>query len=339
MNAHTTLAMNATASTDQKKTSTRLYDLMVAMLSRISKWPPAYIVFALLLLVLWITRPQLMNLNVMGTFLRQVAPLGIVVLGQLLVMNARSIDLSCGGVILIVNYALSSALVPDDAPFTMVAVALGIGLAVGLFNGLMIGKRRVSAVIVTLAVSIVLSGIVEYLADGKPPGDVPQVLRSVYELRPWGVPAPIILWTMLSVVIAVVLSRLVFGRWLASIGENPVAAHFAGVPVQRSVVMAHALSGLMAAAAGLVQTASIAVGSIRFGPELVLNSVAATILGGVIFGRGTGGVLGPFFGVLCFAFLFVLMTTLGIQEPGKLMAQGLIILLAAIVFDGRGARD
>jgi ribose transport system permease protein len=247
--------------------------------------------------------------------------------------------LSCGGVILIVNYALSSAMIPDDAPFTMVAVALGIGLAVGLFNGLMIGKRRVSAVIVTLAVSIVLSGIVEYLADGKPPGNVPQVLRDVYELRPLGIPSPIIFWAGLSVVVSFLLSRLVFGRWVSSIGENPVAAHFSGVPVQRSVVVAHVLAGLMAAVGGLVQTASIAVGSIRFGPELVLNSVAATILGGVIFGRGTGGVLGPFFGVLCFALLFVLMTTLGVQEPGKLVAQGLIILLAAIVYGVRSRQS
>lgn len=306
---------------------------------RVLKWPPAYIVFAVLLLALWLTRPQLMNLNVMGTFIRQVAPLGIVVLGQLLVMNARSIDLSCGGVILIVNYVLSSALMPDDATFTMIAASLAIGLSVGLFNGLMVGKRRVSAVIVTLAVSIVLSGIVEYLADGKPPGDVPQVLRDAYELRPFGLPSPIIFWALLSVIVSWVLSKLVFGRWISSIGESPVAAHFSGVPVQRSVVVAHVLAGLLSAIAGLVQTASIAVGSIRFGPELVLNSVAATILGGVIFGRGTGGVLGPFFGVLCFALLFVLMTTLGVQEPGKLVAQGSIILLAAIVYGIRTGRQ
>ncbi len=335
MTGQSTVTMSATPSSTRKATGATPQAPAASWVSRVSKWPPAYLVFALLLAALWITRPQLMNLNVMGTFIRQVAPLGLVVLGQLLVMNARSIDLSCGGVILIVNYALSSAMIPDDAPITMVTVALGIGLAVGLFNGLMIGKRRVSAVIVTLAVSIVLAGVVEYLADGKPPGNVPQVLRDVYELRPLGIPSPIVFWAVLSVVISIVLSRLVFGRWVSSIGENPVGAHFSGVPVQRSVVVAHVLAGLMAAVGGLVQTASIAVGSIRFGPELVLNSVAATILGGVIFGRGTGGVLGPFFGVLCFALLFVLMTTLGVREPGKLVAQGLIILLAAIVYGVR----
>ena len=68
------------------------------------------------------------------------------------------------------------------------------------------------------------------------------------------------------------------------------------------------------------------------GLDLPILAVAATILGGVVFGRGEGGVLGPFFGALSFALLFVVMTVFGIDEPGKLIAQGLIILLAAIFY-------
>jgi ribose transport system permease protein len=310
----------------------------ISIVRRIAQWPPAYFVFAALLVALWYVRPNLLTPGVMGTFIRQVAPLGIVVLGQLLVMNARSIDLSCGGVILIVNYVISSGYFGESDLYTAAAVSLGIGISVGLLNGFLIGKRRASAVIVTLAVNIVLMGIVEYMANGKPPGNVLQALRDLYEIRFFSVPAPILYWIALSAVMSVVLSRLVFGRWITSIGENPTAAHFSGVPVQRSVIVAHTLSGGIAAIAGLVQTASIAVGSIRFGPELVLNSVAATILGGVIFGKGSGGTLGPFFGVLCFALLFVLMTVLGIPEHGKLIAQGLIILMAATVYGMRASK-
>ena len=91
--------------------------------------------------------------------------------------------------------------------------------------------------------------------------------------------------------------------------------------------------------AALVQTASIAVGSVRIGLDLPILAVAATILGGVVFGRGEGGVWGPFFGVLSFAFLFVVMTTFGIGDPGKLIAQGVIIMLAAIFYGLRSARS
>ena len=110
---------------------------------------------------------------------------------------------------------------------------------------------------------------------------------------------------------SVALSKSVFGRFIASIGSNPVSAHFFGVPVERTVVIAHTIAGVMSALAAVVQTASLAVG-IRFGPEIVMNSIAATILGGVIFGRGAR-VWGPFFGVLSFAMLFVVLTTAGVQ--------------------------
>jgi ribose transport system permease protein len=131
---------------------------------------------------------------------------------------------------------------------------------------------------------------------------------------------------------AALMSVTVFGRYVTSVGESPEAAHFSGVPVERTVMVAHTLAGFIAGIAALVQTASIAVGSVRVGLDLPILAVAATILGGVVFGRGEGGVWGPFFGVLSFALLFVVMTTLGVGDPGRLIAQGLIIMLAAIFY-------
>jgi ribose transport system permease protein len=268
----------------------------------------------------------------MGIFIRQVAPLGILVLGQLLVMRVRSIDLSGAGVILLVNYIISSGLFPNGTLAFYLFMSIGIGLSVGLVNGVLVGLRRSSAVIVTLATNIILIGVVQLLASGKPPGDVPGFLRDIYNSKVLNVPSAVIIWVVLTGVLSIFLSRTVYGRYVESVGENPTAAHFSGVPVARTVVTAHLLAGVMAGLAGLVQTSSIAVGSIRFGLDLPLNAVAATILGGVIFGRGDGGVWGPFFGVMSFAMLFIVMTTFGIQEPGKLIAQGSIILIAAIFY-------
>jgi ribose transport system permease protein len=148
----------------------------------------------------------------------------------------------------------------------------------------------------------------------------------------------VLLWIALTLLMSLFLARTVFGRAVASVGENLTAAHFSGVAVERTVIVAHILAGLMAALAALVQTASIAVGSVRVGLDLPILAVAATILGGVVFGRGEGGVWGPFFGVLSFALLFILMTTLGVDEPGKLIIQGFIILLAAIFYGVRRAK-
>lgn len=313
---------------------------MVAVLNnplvqRIMRVPPSYLVFACLLLVLWVARPHMLNLNILGIFVRQIVPLGILVLGQLLVMRVKSIDLSGGGIILLINYFISSNLFPEASLPFFIAIALVTGTSIGFFNGYMIGKRRVSAVIVTLAVSIVLIGIVQALSSGKPPGDVPSIFAEIYNTKLGPIPTPVIFWVALTTIVATFLSKTIFGRYVDSVGENTEAARFSGVPVERTVILAHTIAGLIAAIAALVQTASIAVGSVRIGLDLPILAVAATILGGVVFGRGEGGVWGPFFGVLSFALLFVVMTIFGIQEPGKLVAQGVIIMLAAIFYGVR----
>ena len=308
------------------------------MLRRLAAVPPAYYVFAALLLTLWIARPNMLNPNVLGIFVRQVVPLGILVLGQLLVMRVRSIDLSGGGVILLINYIITSRTFPEASGAMFILMALAIGGAVGLLNGYMVAKRRVSAVIVTLAVSIILVGLVQFLSSGKPPGDVPKYMNEIFDIKYGPLPLPVLFWLGCTGLMWLALQRSVYGRYVEAVGENAEAAAFSGVPVERTVVMAHVLAGLIAAVAALVQTGSIAVGSVRVGLDLPILAVAATILGGVVFGRGEGGVWGPFFGVLSFALLFVVMTVFGIDDPGKLIAQGVIILMAAILYGARAKR-
>jgi ribose transport system permease protein len=309
------------------------------VIQRLLRIPPAYFVFAGLMLVLVLTRPHMLNPNVLGIFIRQTVPLGILVLGQLLVMRVKSIDLSSGGVVLLVNYFISSGSFPGASLTFLCTLAIAIGIGIGAINGYLVAKRRVSAVIVTLAISTILVGFVQYLASGKPPGDVPGIFAQLYNTKISFLPTPVIAWICLSVIMSIFLAKTVFGRYVESVGENPTAAHFSGVPVERTVFVAHMLAGFIAALAALVQTASIAVGSVRIGLDLPILSVAATILGGVTFGRGDGGVWGPFFGVLSFALLFVVMTTFGIEEPGKLVMQGLIILLAAIFYGLKQKRN
>lgn len=299
---------------------------------RIARFPPSYFVFAALLITLWLTKPQLINANVLGIFVRQVAPLGILVLGQLLVMRVRSIDLSGAGILLVINYVIASGFLGAQPPVVVVALSLAFGAAVGLFNGYLVARRRVSAVIATLAVTVILTGFVQFLASGKPPGNMPDYMNDLYNTKIGVLPSPVLFWFLLAIALSIFLSRFVFGRFVGAVGENPVAAQFAGVPVERTVILCHVLSGFFAGLAALVQSSSVAVGSLRLGLEMPIDAVAATILGGVVFGRGDGGVWGPFFGVLCFAFLFVVLTSFGVEEPGKLIVRGLIILLAAVFY-------
>jgi ribose transport system permease protein len=105
------------------------------LIRRILRIPPAYFVFAALLLVLVLLRPHMLNLNVMGIFIRQIVPLGILVLGQLLVMRVKSIDLSSGGIILLINYLISSGHFPSASIWFFIPLALVVGTLIGGVNG------------------------------------------------------------------------------------------------------------------------------------------------------------------------------------------------------------
>jgi ribose transport system permease protein len=127
----------------------------------------------------------------------------------------------------------------------------------------------------------------------------------------------------------------VFGRYIDAIGANPRAAWVSGIPYVRVVTVVHVLSSLFAVLSGFLLIGFVGVGSMDIGRDLALGSLAAVILGGVTFGSGRGGVLGPTVAALMLTFSFNLLTGLGLGEPAKLMLQGLIIGIAAAAYSAQ----
>ena len=302
---------------------------------RAARWllalPPAYAATALLLLLAAVLRPQLLSAFLLPLIARQAAPLGLAVIGQSLVMRARSIDLSSGGVIVGVSYILTSGFFPvSDAVAMMMCV--GLGLAVGVINGILIVKARASSMIVTLAVAMILLGIVIALSQFRAPGDAPEFLRELARLRVLGIPVPVLVWLAVLVPVALLLRSTVFGRYLDAVGANPQAAALSGIPHLRVIFVGHVASALISVLCGFILVGFVGKGSVTLGQDLALNSLAAAILGGVNFGNGKGGMLGPAVAAFMLTFLFNFLTSLGLGEPGRLMLQGAIIAAAALAY-------
>ena len=302
---------------------------------RAARWllalPPAYAATALLLLLAAVLRPQLLSAFLLPLIARQAAPLGLAVIGQSLVMRARSIDLSSGGVIVGVSYILTSGFFPvSDAVAMMMCV--GLGLAVGVINGVLIVKARASSMIVTLAVAMILLGIVIALSQFRAPGDAPEFLRELARLRVLGIPVPVLVWLAVLVPVALLLRSTVFGRYLDAVGANPQAAALSGIPHLRVIFVGHVASALISVLCGFILVGFVGKGSVTLGQDLALNSLAAAILGGVNFGNGKGGMAGPAVAAFMLTFLFNFLTSLGLGEPGRLMLQGAIIAAAALAY-------
>lgn len=293
--------------------------------------PPAYTATALLLLGSALFKPALLSPMLLLLILRQAAPLGLAALGQSLVMRSRSLDLSAGGIVSAIAYLLTSGVMPLDEPLALLLCLL-LGAVVGAINGWMVVTVKASSVIVTLSVSMMLTGTVIALSQFHAPGDAPELLREFGRARLFGVPWPLLAWCALLLPAAWLLRRSVFGRTLDAIGANPRAAALSGLPHLTVVFITHVVSGLMSALSGLLLLGFVGVGSVNLGSDLALNSLAAAILGGVNFGSGKGGLLGPAVAAFMLAFLFNFLTSFGLGEAGRLMLQGALIALAALAY-------
>lgn len=310
----------------------------VTPLHRLVAWcaglPPAYVGSVLLLVCAALTRANLVSPMLLLLILRQAAPLGMVAIGQSLTMRCRSLDLSVGGVVAAVSYLLTSGVLSVSTPLALLLCLL-LGAGVGALNGVLIVRIRASSVIVTLAVSMILSGVVIALSQFHAPGDAPVMLTGFGSARIGGVPLAPLVWLAVLVPMALFLRLSAFGRLMDAIGANPCAAELSGLPHLRVPFIAHVVSGVMSVCGAFLLLSFVGVGDVTLGEDFALNSLAATVLGGVTFGSGRGGMVGPAVAAFMIVFLFNLLTSLGLGAAGDLMLQGAIVGAAALMYSLR----
>lgn len=293
--------------------------------------PPAIFVAAGAILAAFIFVPALMGVPFQMVILRQASPIGLAICAQLLVMRSNSIDLSMGGLFIFVNYLVTSAVLSSYPTYVIVAAPLIAGCLVGAVNGLFVAVFRASSVVVTLAMGVILSGVVLYFSSGSPPGSAGDFVRQLGTGR-WGpVPIAVVVWLSVAAILAISLRTLIYGRFIRVIGANPVAASISGIPVARMLFVSHMFAGLLASLGGLLMAGYIGMGSVKLGIDVVMMSIAGVILGGITFGGGKKGISGAIVAAYALAFLFNLMTALRFGEPAKLIIQGAVIALASIV--------
>ena len=267
-----------------------------------------------------------------------VAIIAVIAVGQTLVVLTRNIDLSVGSVAGFTAYFVGQRLSEnnDMAPIAAVLMAIGLGAAMGAFNGLLVAYGRVPAIIVTLGtLAIYRTLLVEY-------SDAQTVLTS--DLPEWILQLPraniisfgdmdlrLMVGVMLAVVVLfqLVLTFLPYGRRLYAIGSNPDAARIAGFPSQRIVFIAFVLCGALAGLAGFMFLARFGNITVVAGLGLELASVAAVVVGGVNIFGGSGTVIGALLGAILIDLLEnSLIRWLEISEFWRDALLGLLILLA-----------
>lgn len=290
---------------------------------------PAYPALILLAITAAIVQPRLLSVPFLLIILRQATPLALAAIGQSLPIIGRSIDLSIGGVIALSNVILALPMLSKGPAWWSMAAPLALGAVVGLVNGILVAGVRASAVVATLGMSIILVGASYIVSGGAPAGQVHGFVRLLSTGRIGLFPVAGVILIVAAILIALLLRRSVHGQALQAVGSNHAAAALGGLAVQRELMIAHIVSGLLAGAAAIVLTGYIGTGTLNLGAELVMSSVAAVVLGGTSFGVSKGGVVGVVAGALVLTFLANLLTGMGVPQPVQLIIQGAIIASAA----------
>ena len=277
----------------------------------------------------------------MSILLASITILGVVAMGQLCVILIGGIDLSVSTVMTLTNVVSASiAMGSDQNLFKAVAISLAIGLVVGVANGLIITKLGMPDMIATLAMMTIVMGALYLYNASHLKGGSPPALTAFIKQRfmTYLVPATVV-WIALAVVLIVVLRKTVFGRQVYAVGLSRGASHAAGISVVRTTVILYAISGVCAAAAGVLLTANTGASQLNSGSAYQLWSIAAVVLGGTNIFGGSGGYGNTIAGVAIIMLLIALLPILGIAEAGQQILYGLVILIMLIVFRYGGKRQ
>ena len=208
---------------------------------------------------------------------------------------------------------------------------LAVGTGIGLLNGVAITALVMPPFIVTMSMTMCVSGLTLWLTQSKNTLNLPDAF-TVIGYGDWlGVPYALLIVLALAVLAHGVLTRTLFGRWLYAVGHNPRAALISGVPVRTVTAAAYAISGACAAVGSLIYTARVETGSPTLGQNILLDVIGAAVIGGTSLFGGKGKVLWTVYGVLLYAVIDNTLNLHGLQHFTIMMIKGAVILAAALL--------
>jgi ribose transport system permease protein len=282
-----------------------------------------------LVVALSILSPVFATTRNAGNVLAQTAVIAILSLGQLLVILTRGIDLSVGSALALSSVvgALVFAAVPSG-PLVVVAI-LATGLVVGLVNGIVYVRGRLPhPFVITLAMLSVARGLALWLSGGQPIQGMPDIVNLIGGTSIGWLPLSAFVVVALALLIAGLLGRVVWGRWIMAVGGNPEAARRQGIPVDGVLISVYALAGLAAGIAGLITSGRLNGGSPTFGQLAELDSIAAVVIGGASFLGGRGTVSNALIGAFTIGVIRNGMNLLNVDAFLQPIVIGVVIVLA-----------
>lgn len=289
-------------------------------------------IFLIMVIVSAMVSDVFFTSNNLFNLIRQVAPIGIISMGMLMVILTGGIDLSVGSIVAMV--AVLCALFTQSMPLPLALVAsVGSGLLVGSCSGYLVAKQGVAPFIATLALMSIVRGFGFTFSKGAPilVDDTAVALTDFGMGSTLGLPNPALIFLLVFILTAVILNYNFFGRIIIAIGSNEEAVSLSGIKVPVYKFMVYALAGGLSAIAGIISTARTSVGSPVIGIGLELDVIATVVIGGTSLKGGKGSAINTLLGVLILGMIGNVMNLLDIPSYSQQIIKGLIIVFAVLL--------
>lgn len=291
-----------------------------------------------LFIILALIEPKFLRTYNLINVLRNASFLMLIASGQMLVLIIAGFDLSVGAVVALasVTTALSMSGLTDIFPDTVwIVIGLGVlaglaaGAAIGLLNGMVVAFMKVSPFMVTLGTLSIASGIALYITQGVPVYGMPdEFTRDFGRLRLFGLPVVIYVTFGLLIALWWMMNWTRLGRYIYAIGGNIHAARVSGVSTTFYIVTTYVLCSLLAALTGILLTSRVGSGEATMGGSLMLQSIAAAVIGGVSLRGGVGRVEMVALGALFLALVTNGMNLIRVDSKLQTIVIGVVIILA-----------
>jgi ribose transport system permease protein len=284
-----------------------------------------------LFIILSIASPNFLTSTNLSSVVRQTAVINIMALGMTVIIIAGGIDLSVGSILALAGLLGAMTMEKYGIGWGMAAGML-VGMLCGFANGLMITSLRISPFIVTLGTMGIYRGFALIISKGLPVHEIPPSFSYLGEGTLLGV--PFVLWILLlcAVVTHTMLEHTRHGRYAFSIGSNPDAAFYAGVPVKFHTTVVYAGAGLLTGLSGMIEVSRLMTGQPTGGQGYELTAIAAVVIGGGSLRGGEGSVLGTLVGAFIMGLLANGSDLLGTNPYWQQVIIGAVIILA-VAFD------
>jgi ribose transport system permease protein/L-arabinose transport system permease protein len=303
--------------------------------------------------------------NLMNSLAQAVVIVGLLAVGETVVIIAGALDISVGSIASIGSVVGASVLVgvgvvgamhilPTNSVLAAVAAGIIAGAIAGLINGLIVTQLRVNPIIATLGTLAAFAGFAFLLApEGKPIGVVTQQgfiwlaqgrFLSEASIPPlggarWtGIPVLTVILVVVAILVHILMAYTDFGRAIYAIGGNAIAARLAGIDLSRVRILMYVLSGSIAGLAGVLLSARTTSGNPINGTGLELQAITAVFLGGAATAGGKGTIFGTFLAVILVGILNNGMNLLGFNTFIQRVALGMLLIAAVAISQWRQAR-